>query len=187
MKLAALAFALPLVLLTAVNSFAEMTVPTVESKSAYTTAEPLTVAYEGGRRYPTGPNEEMTPGALCTHPDSYRYDERIAYCERDVDTDLKKDIIEAYDREFGYHIGAMPRSQFKIDHYIPLCMGGANDRSNLWPQHQSVYQITDQLEQQLCEKMAQGKMLQAQAIELIKRAKNHLDEAPTILANTRAM
>jgi hypothetical protein len=161
--------ALILVLLTAVTSFAK-------------------TSYEGGgQRYPSGPNQELTPGDVCHQPDTYRYDERIAYCERDVETSTKNSIIAQYDQELGYRIGSMPRGQFKIDHYIPLCMGGSNDRSNLWPQHQSVYKITDQLEQQLCEKMAQGKMLQAEAIQLIKHAKNNLDEAPSILERARAM
>ena len=81
----------------------------------------------------------------------------------------------------------MPRGKFKIDHYIPLCMGGSNERINLWPQHESVYKITDALEQKLCEKMAQGKMLQSEAIDLIREAKNHLDEAPDILSRAQSL
>ena len=75
----------------------------------------------------------------------------------------------------------MDRMKFKIDHFIPLCMGGSNDKSNLWPQHESVYKITDPLEPAMCNKMAEGKLLQAEAIDLIKYAKQHLDEVPRIL------
>ena len=144
-------------------------------------------AFASSKNFPIGPDSDVTPGETCQHADTYRYPERIAYCERDVDSQLKKEIIAQYDSEFGYNIGGMPRNKFKIDHYIPLCMGGSNSRTNLWPQHESVYKITDPLEQQLCEKMAQGKLLQAEAIDLIREAKNHLDEAPDILARVRAM
>ncbi len=137
--------------------------------------------------FPTGPDPELTPGDVCHHPDTYRYEEKIAYCERDVDTDLKYDIIDTYDQELGFTISNMPRNKFKIDHYIPLCMGGSNERVNLWPQHESVYKITDPLEAKLCEKMSEGKLLQAKAIELIRRAKNNLSEAPAILREVSGM
>ena len=57
------------------------------------------------------------------------------YKKTRVASDEKRDIIATYDKARGFHIGQMQRSQFKIDHYIPLCAGGSNDRDNLWPQH----------------------------------------------------
>ena len=131
-------------------------------------------------RYPDGPNEGMTPGSVCKNPSKYRYPENIPYCERDVESQLKRDIIVQYDRKLGYRIQTMDRQAFKIDHYIPLCMGGSNSRDNLWPQHRSVYEITDPLEQLLCEKMAHGLLRQAQAMDLVRKAKNDLDQAPEI-------
>lgn len=127
--------------------------------------------------FPIGPNETVTPGATCSHPDSHRYPENIPYCTRNVSSGTKNAIIRNYDVQFNYTIGQMPRSQFKIDHYIPLCMGGANEVKNLWPQHMSVYMVTDSLEQKLCQLMSMGKLPQAEAITMIKRVKNHLDEA----------
>ena len=138
-----------------------------------------TTAIAGGA-FPTGPDQQMTPGEVCGERRIFRYPEHIAYCERNVDSDTKKDVIKSYDQNLGYKIQQMPRNKFKIDHYIPLCMGGANDKENLWPQHESVYTITDPLEQEACEKMAEGKLLQAKAIELIKQAKNHLDQVTQI-------
>lgn len=132
--------------------------------------------------FPTGPVKQMTPGKLCDRPNAHRYPEKIAYCNRDVSPELKRHIIEEYDRQFGFRIETMERDNFKIDHYIPLCMGGSNDITNLWPQHVSVYTITDPLEEAICEKMYDGKLLQKDAVNLIKEAKNHLDEAPAILA-----
>lgn len=157
------------------------------NKAAFLTAFLMTITAFAGGSFPTGPNAQLTPGETCTTPSAHRYPEQIAYCERSVDTQLKKDIIKTYDQNLGYRIQSMERSQFKIDHYIPLCMGGANDKENLWPQHKTVYEITDPLEQEACEKMAQGKLLQAKAIELIKQAKNNLDQVGKIRAYVNAL
>ncbi len=137
--------------------------------------------------FPRGPIAQLTPGALCTTPHARRYPEKIAYCERDVRPSLKEKVMEEYDRRFGFQTEQMPRGVFKIDHYIPLCMGGANVAANLWPQHVSIYKITDPLEQELCIKMAEGKLLQKDAVQLIKEAKNNLDEAGAIFDRIRAL
>jgi len=130
--------------------------------------------------FPETPELDMTPGTLCIHPDSYRYPEKIPYCNRDVDSSTKYDIIDAYDRQYGYKIRASGRSSFKIDHFIPLCMGGSNEVSNLWPQHRSVYDLTDPLEPELCNRMASGRMNQVEAIAIIRRAKADPKLAPGI-------
>lgn len=144
-----------------------------------------TLSHAGGN-FPKGPDATLTPGALCNHPDSYRYPEKIAYCERDVSTSTKAAVFQKYD-QIGYRTRSMKRQAFKIDHYIPLCAGGSNDIKNLWPQHESVYQITDQLEALVCEKMAAGRLKQKDAVNLIIEAKNHLDEVPEIEAQVRAL
>ncbi len=145
------------------------------------------LANAGHNSFPTGPNTDMTPGAICESADEFRYPERIPYCNRDVETKLKNEIIRKYDQELGFNIQSMPRAKFKIDHFIPLCMGGSNDRSNLWPQHESVYKVTDPLEPLLCNKMAQGKLLQAEAMQMIRRAKLHLEEAQEILGKASSL
>ncbi len=137
-------------------------------------------------QFPIGPDQSITPGALCNRPDSHRYPEQINYCERNVDTQTKWGRFEAYD-QLGYHTRQMDRQDFKIDHYIPLCMGGSNDIKNLWPQHKSVYTITDPLEQLLCEKMAEGKLLQRDAVRIIMQAKNHLEQVPEIFSRAQAL
>lgn len=131
-------------------------------------------------RFPEGPRESVTPGSLCEKPDDYRYPERIPYCERSVEPDLKKQIIADYDQRFGYRIAQMDRTQFKIDHYIPLCMGGSNEVDNLWPQHISIYEVTDPLEELICSKMAEGVLKQKRAIEYIREVKNDLQRAEDI-------
>lgn len=145
------------------------------------------VAQAGNSAFPLGPDSKLTPGSLCDQPDYYRYPEKIAYCERDVETQLKYRIIEQYNRELGYNIERSKRSQYKIDHFIPLCMGGSNKPSNLWPQHQSVYHQTDPLEGLLCEKMKAGRLLQKRAIEYIQTAKKDLSRVREILREVEGL
>lgn len=136
--------------------------------------------------YPKGPDENLTPGALCEHADQLRYPEKIKYCERDVSSQEKGQIFVSYD-QLGYRTRSLKRQDFKIDHYIPLCAGGSNDERNLWPQHESVYTITDPLEALVCEKMSAGRLLQKDAVALIKEAKNNLGMVPAIIAKVQRL
>ena len=137
--------------------------------------------------FPIGPDPKMTPGALCTSPTAYRYAEHIAYCDRNVDGGTKRDLIHQYDVSFGYKIESMDRQKFKIDHFIPLCAGGANSVENLWPQYESVYTITDPLEAAVCEKMSAGRLLQRDAIQFIRQAKLDLSQAAAIIAHVQSL
>lgn len=128
-------------------------------------------AAQGDRPYPISPDPYITPGSLCHTPSSTRYPERIPYCERSVHRELKWEIINKYNSQLGYKIEAKDRSDYKIDHYIPLCAGGSNQEDNLWPQHKTVYAKTDALEAAVCEKMSSGRMTQAQAIAFVREAK----------------
>ncbi|MNJ91099.1 hypothetical protein D3C87_87440 [compost metagenome] len=143
-------------------------------------------AFAGGD-FPTNPDSNLTPGSLCNRPNSYRYPEKIPYCTRNVDTRLKREIFQDYNQKLGYHIDMSKRNQFKIDHLIPLCAGGSNNRDNLWPQHSSVYRHTDEMEMVACEKMADGRVTQRRAIDLILEAKKDLSKAAAILAQFKAM
>ncbi len=137
--------------------------------------------------YPTKPDAELTPGQLCERPDAYRYPEKIPYCERNVKVSTKVNVIQTYDKVLGYHVGEMNRGEFKIDHYIPLCAGGSNDASNLWPQHAEIYQITDPLEEAVCKKMAQGKLSQSEAIDYIEIGKQQLERVSSILRELQSL
>jgi hypothetical protein len=142
---------------------------------------------QGRQAYPTSPAPHLTPGTLCERPSSKRYAEGIPYCERDVHSDLKREVMETYDRELGYQVTKMARGLFKIDHFIPLCMGGSNQAENLWPQHESVYTITDDIEHLSCELMSKGKLRQAEAVAGIREAKLDLARAPAVLARLKAI
>lgn len=135
----------------------------------------LSEAYAGaGGEFPRGPELAITPGKLCDRPNSFRYQESVAYCERDVTFETKEEVIREYDQQFGYTIAKMPRADFKIDHLIPLCAGGSNEIVNLWPQHKTIYAITDPLEPAVCLKMSQGRLRQADAVQLIIEGKSNL-------------
>jgi hypothetical protein len=121
-------------------------------------------------KFPSSPDRSLTPGALC-EGNHTRYPERVPVCGRSVSNHQKQAVFTQYDTQLGYQVRSMPRGSFKIDHYIPLCMGGSNRNENLWPQHESIYKFTDPLEPLLCQKMAAGRVLQTKAIEMIQRAK----------------
>lgn len=148
----------------------------------------LSVAFAGQpASFPKNPNLTETPGKLCTNSKVQRYPEHISYCERNVDTYTKNAIIQKYDQLFGYQIESMNRKDFKIDHLIPLCAGGANSEDNLWPQHKSVYEITDPIEPLLCQKMQEGKLLQADAVKLVFQAKMNLDQVPALMKQLNSL
>ncbi len=141
-------------------------------------------AQESISGYPSGPDERLTNGDLCEHGDSHRYPEQIEYCSRRVSAAKKWDIIDKYE-SLGYEIRRYGRENFKIDHLIPLCAGGSNDESNLWPQHRTVYEQTDKIEEMTCRLMAQGKMTQEEAVALILDTKKNLEKADAVEADLR--
>lgn len=147
----------------------------------------VSLAGDNEVRFPKSPDLTETPGKLCSNPTSIRYPEKIAYCERDVDSYTKNAVIAKYDKLFGFSIRQMNRGEFKIDHLIPLCAGGANVEENLWPQHKSVYNVTDPLEPLVCEKMAAGRLKQAEAIKLVLQAKLNLDQVTNIIKQIKRM
>lgn len=136
--------------------------------------------------YPKAPEAVLTPGSLCSNPDQYRYSEKIAYCKRDVNGNLKQHIFEDY-RKMGYHLPTSKRSDYKIDHFIPLCAGGSNREDNLWPQHFSVFKITDPLELIGCQKLKEGKLTQNELVKRIILAKNNLSKAPQVLQYLKSL
>ena len=137
--------------------------------------------------FPLEPDPRLTPGSLCERPSELRYGEKIKYCARDVAELTKDEVIRNYDADLGYQVRRMPRADFKIDHYIPLCMGGSNNASNLWPQHRTVYFITDPMEHLACELMKAGRLRQARAIEYIRAGKTELTHVPAIMRELQSL
>ncbi len=136
---------------------------------------------------PDGPDKLRTPGALCTHPNSYRYDEKIPYCERNVSGSVKNKVIQEYDQRLGFSIQKLPRNDFKIDHFVPLSIGGANDETNLWPQHKQIYAYSDPLEAEVSNLMIVGKIKQAEAIRVIKECKLNLPKCSDLMTYLKSL
>lgn len=138
-----------------------------------------------GRAYPRIPEPTLTPGSLCTTPVSYRYPEQIPYCDRTMNSFGKELVFIAY-RDFGYSLSG-ERNQYKVDHYIPLCAGGSNEMTNLWPQYYTISKITDPLETLGCEVLAKGKISQKDLIEIIKAAKQNVKETPRLFRYLKSL
>lgn len=130
--------------------------------------------------YPERPDLEMTPGSYCVPDEEPENPEYITHCKRDVSSETKWKIIEAYDEKFGFDIASSDRSDFKIDHLIPLCLGGSNELDNLWPQHKTIFKLTDPLEPELCGRVSFDSMTQAEAAIVIRHAKQNPHSAPQI-------
>ena len=135
--------------------------------------------HAGPPNYPKSPDPRLTPGSLCTEPETYRHPEQIPYCGRAVNFFMKEAVFVSYRKELGFGLNG-DRALYKVDHFIPLCFGGSNNQDNLWPQHESISKISDPLEAMGCEKLGKGLITQKEMIELIVKAKRHLEEAPKI-------
>lgn len=117
--------------------------------------------------------DESTPGHLCTEQDpdfvEFRYWESIAYCKRDVSTSEKRIVYE------DYRIPEKCRTEYTIDHYYPLSLGGSNRRDNLWPEHQAIKKSRQNLETRLFGQIRDGEISQAQALQQIDHFKHNPD------------
>ncbi|WPU66759.1 HNH endonuclease signature motif containing protein [Peredibacter starrii] len=138
--------------------------------------------------YPVRPDRRLTPGKFCEPQlaTEYRYQEQIPYCARDVSSELKDEIFQSY-RRLGFSLNSVQRSDYKIDHYIPLCLGGSNDKANLWPQHVSVYSITDSIEALSCEKLQQNRISRRDAVTVLLTVKNDLSKAKEAMKYLRSL
>jgi hypothetical protein len=115
--------------------------------------------------FPITPNRSLSPGELCSrnNPDfkEYRYSERIAYCQRNVSYELREAVCE--------RDGVENRQGYKVDHIVPLSIGGSNSAKNLWCQHLSI--DTEELEFKLYEMVRDGDLSRDLAVERLLRCK----------------
>jgi hypothetical protein len=103
------------------------------------------------------PDPTLTPGAvrttdvgdICSHGTR-----ELRHWSRERDDR----ILE----EYGLPLG--PHPQFEVDHLIPLCLGGADDDRNLWPEpRRSIEPIwsaerKDELEARMCSLVCSGEL-----------------------------
>lgn len=136
-------------------------------------------AFEG---YPVIPDQKMTPGSLCSSQDrdfdGYRYREKVPHCRRDVSRGLKNRIYSQYG------IPQRCRRSYTVDHFYPLSMGGNNSSKNLWPEHRLVKQLRFDLEQEVFDRLQEGRITQEEALETIYNAKMNppVDELEYLLS-----
>ena len=120
---------------------------------------------------PQVPDPEMTSGDLCDESDEdfleYRYEEQIPYCDRDVSAKTKRLIYERYG------VKESDRTDYTIDHFIPLAAGGSNDEKNLWPEHKKIKATRKNLEYRIYLDLVAGRTTQEQAIQKIIEAKTN--------------
>ncbi len=111
----------------------------------------------------TGPQEGLIPNAKLTPG-------KVAASEKD-----RQGVTIAMEQKVfrRYHLPWERRAEFKIDHLIPLELGGADTIDNLWPQKIRAKPYgadrKELLTEVLLQKVRAGKMTVAQAQEEIRR------------------
>jgi hypothetical protein len=109
----------------------------------------------GATDYAIIPDPELTPGAvrttdvgdICAHGTR-----ELRHWSRERDSRILA--------EYGLPPG--PHPQFKVDHLVPLCLGGADSDSNLWPEPRRALEPEwnaerkDDLEARLCQMVCAG-------------------------------
>jgi hypothetical protein len=127
------------------------------------------LTFAQGAINPVAPDPDLTPGTLCDSRDpdftEFRYKERIAYCVRNVSSRRKSQIYDLY------QVVKSERSQYTVDHLIPLALGGNNADTNLWPEHVAIKRLRQTLEFELYQKIEKGVITQKEAIQIIIDAK----------------
>jgi hypothetical protein len=105
------------------------------------------------------PDPDLTGGSV--RVDGH---DRLATCEHarehrgPMNAARRDEILTRYGLPPGTHPG------YEIDHLIPLCLGGADDPSNLWPQMRRSIEpewnaeAKDRLERRLCDRVCAGQL-----------------------------
>jgi hypothetical protein len=105
------------------------------------------------------PDKNLTGGAA-----SIRTRERIAACGHAKDNrgQMTRERQDEVLKRYGLPPGTHP--DYEIDHLIPLCLGGSDDPSNLWPQPKRRIEATwnaeakDRLEGKICKMVCAGQI-----------------------------
>lgn len=111
------------------------------------------------------PNKSLTPGAYASNSVAEICESGYPERSRKVSKSTKDRVYQIYKVDIAHCAGGC-----KIDHLIPLSIGGSNDISNLWPheytQFWSVYKKT-RLEVRLRREVCTGKLPLAEARQCI--------------------
>ena len=78
--------------------------------------------------YPTCPRQDLTPGATMQVELETLCEPGYTLQVRHVTQGMKKKVFKRYGLDWS------KRSNYEVDHFINLGIGGSNDITNLWPQ-----------------------------------------------------
>ncbi len=120
------------------------------------------------------PNPTLTPGVAATLKAS---DLQASYngqtysqAHRSVQSSEKNQVYQEYSIT-----GSHPVGSYEVDHFYPLCAGGANDLKNLWPEPAANvwngadygFHTKDKLETYICAQIKAGKLDPAVAYQKV--------------------
>jgi len=88
----------------------------------------LCASAHAGSKYPYLPNPQLTPGVVQSTSAAEVCEPGYPERARNVTATTKKRVYQAYGIDKDQCVKGC-----KIDHLIPLSIGGANDPKNLWP------------------------------------------------------
>lgn len=116
--------------------------------------------------FPSKPNPALTYPDFCRQDSKdfkmIRY-ENVSICNRNVSTQTKRKVYDSYS------IPETERSEYTIDHLIPLSMGGSNEIANLWPQHKSI--STSDIEFKIFQSLEKAEIMYNDAIDQVLEIK----------------
>ena len=121
---------------------------------------------------PTYPDPVLTPGVFDDNVTQSSVQKTI--CKANETAEVRR-VTEKMKREVfaRYHLDYDKlRKAYEVDHFIPLCVGGANDIENLWPQRWSPKpgaREKDIVESHLHKKICEGDLSLDEAQEIIKQ------------------
>jgi hypothetical protein len=111
------------------------------------------VAMTGGYSAAAMPNRFLTPGDVAQHDVRTVCQIGDARRERAVSYRTRDRVYLAYGIARGHRKG-----RYRIDHLVPLELGGSNRPANLWPQEFTDSKLKDRVEDELHEAVCSGAM-----------------------------
>jgi len=112
------------------------------------------------------PNDNLTPGHLCTPKDpdfdEYRYAEQIPHCARNVNHATRVKVSAPYG------VNEEELKNYQVDHLIPLALGGSNAEKNLWPVPYAKARAKAKVEYMTYNDLKDGRITQNEAIARIR-------------------
>jgi hypothetical protein len=94
------------------------------------------------------PNRAIVTGDILERNKSIICKTGYSSTVRNVPLSLRKKVFARDGVEYP-----QPRFTYELDHWLPLCLGGSNDESNLFVQFEPYYKWKDRVEVYLCKEL----------------------------------